>query len=93
MENMSRMNPIVGSSTKKRFIHPNLMVREDARKAIRSKILKSGPSLLIQLKTSKGEFSAIRGAQKSFLWVGNTLVRVLDPNSYFYTKVSRLGFF
>ena len=33
---MPRRNPIVGSSMKKRLIHPNLMVREDARKAIRS---------------------------------------------------------
>ena len=33
---MSRRNPIVGSSTKKRLIHPNLMVREDARMAIGS---------------------------------------------------------
>ena len=29
-----RRNPIVGSSTKKRFIHPNLMVWEDIRKTI-----------------------------------------------------------
>ena len=34
-------NLIVGSNMKKRFIHPNLKVKEDARKAIRSdKILK-----------------------------------------------------
>ena len=33
---MLRRNPIVGSSMKKRLIYPNLMVREDARKAIRS---------------------------------------------------------
>ena len=33
---MLRRNPIVGSSTKKRLIHPNLMVREDARMAIGS---------------------------------------------------------
>ena len=31
---MPRRNPIVGNSTKKRLIYPNLMVREDARKAI-----------------------------------------------------------
>ena len=62
---MLRMNPIVGSSTKKRLIHPNLMVREDARKAIRSiESLKSGPSFLIQVETSRGEFSAIERPQK-----------------------------
>ena len=33
---MPKRNPIVGSSTKKRLILPNLMVKEDARKAIRS---------------------------------------------------------
>ena len=65
---MPKRNPIVSSCTKKRLIHLNLMVREDARKAIRSnKILKSGPSLLIELKTSKGEFSTIGGAEKSVL--------------------------
>jgi len=42
--------------------------------------LKSGPSFLIQVETSIGEFSAIARPQKSVLWVGNTLVRVLDPN-------------
>jgi len=31
---MSMRNPIVGSSTKKRLIHPNLMVWEDTRKTI-----------------------------------------------------------
>ena len=36
MEYMPRRNPIVGSSTKKRLIHPNFMVREDARNAIGS---------------------------------------------------------
>ena len=33
---MPRRNLIIGSSVKKRLIHPNLMVREDARKAIGS---------------------------------------------------------
>ena len=73
---MSRRNPIVGSSTKKRLIHPNLMVREDARKAIGSKkILETRTKLPIQVETSRGEISAIRRPQKSVLWVGNTLVR------------------
>ena len=47
--------------------------------------LKFGPSLLIQAKTSSGEFSAITGPQKGALLVENTLVRVLDSNNYFYT--------
>ena len=43
---MPRRNPIVGNSTKKRLIHPNLMVREDARKAIRrNRILEIGTKL------------------------------------------------
>ena len=43
---MPRRNPIVGSSMKKRFIHPNLMVREDARNAIGSnRILEIGTKL------------------------------------------------
>ena len=33
-KNMPRRNPIVGSSTKKRLIHPNLMIWEDTRKTI-----------------------------------------------------------
>ena len=36
---MLRWNPIVSSSTKKRLILPNLMVRKDASKAIRSNII------------------------------------------------------
>ena len=44
---MLRRNPIVGSSMKKRLIHPKLMVREDVRKAIGSKkMLKIGTKLL-----------------------------------------------
>ena len=40
---MLRRNPVVGSNMRKRPIHPNLMVREDARKAIRSnRILEIG---------------------------------------------------
>ena len=33
---MPRRNPIVGSNIKKRLIHPNLVVGEDARKTIGS---------------------------------------------------------
>ena len=33
---MPRRNLIVGSSTKRRFIHPDLMIGKDARKAIGS---------------------------------------------------------
>ena len=55
--------------------------------------LKSGPSFLIQVETSRGEFSAIGGPQKSVLWVGNKWVKVLDLNGYIYTWVSRLEFF
>jgi len=33
---MPRRNLILSSSTKKKLIQPNLMVREDARKAIKS---------------------------------------------------------
>ena len=47
--------------------------------------LKSGPSFLIQVETSRGEFSAIGGPQKSVLWVGNKWVKVLDLNGYIYT--------
>ena len=36
---MPRRNPIGGNNTKKRLIHPNLMVRENARKAIGSNII------------------------------------------------------
>ena len=79
---MPRRNPIVGSCTKKRLIHPNLMVGEDARKTI-------GSDGILEIRTKlpnlSGEFSAIRGPQKSVVWVGNTLVRVLDSNGYFYT--------
>ena len=43
---MPRRNPIIGSSTKKRLIHPNLMVGEDARNTIRSDgILEIGTKL------------------------------------------------
>ena len=43
---MLRRNPIIGSSMKKRLIHPNLMVKEDARRAIGSKrILEIGTKL------------------------------------------------
>ena len=63
-------------------MHPNLMVREDARKTIGCDgILKIGT----KLPNPSGEFSTIGGPQKSVLWVGNTLVRVLDSNGYFYT--------
>ena len=44
---MSRRNPIVSSSAKKRFIHPNLMKGKDARKTIGSNgILEIGTKLL-----------------------------------------------
>ena len=33
---MPRRNLIVSNSTKKKLIHPNLMVKEDARKATKS---------------------------------------------------------
>ena len=83
---MSRRNPIVGSSTKKRLIHPNLMVREDARKAIGSKkILETRTKLPIQVETSRGEISAIRRPQKRAFWVENILVSVFYSNDYFYT--------
>ena len=36
VEYMQRRNPIVGSNTKKRLIHPNLMVWEDTRKTVGS---------------------------------------------------------
>ena len=43
---MPRRNPIVSSNTKKRLIHPNLMVRKDVRKAIESnKTLEIGTKL------------------------------------------------
>ena len=43
---MPRRNLIVGSSMKKRLIHPKLTVREDARKAIGSnRILEIGTKL------------------------------------------------
>ena len=41
---MLKKYPVVGNSMKKRLIHPNLMVREDARKAIRS-------SRILEIKT------------------------------------------
>ena len=43
---MPRKNPIISSNTKNRLIHPNLMVRKDARKAIVSnKTLEIGTKL------------------------------------------------
>ena len=59
---MPRRNPIVGSNTKKRLIHLDLMIGKDTRKTIGSNgILESRPILLIQAETSRGEFFAIGG--------------------------------
>ena len=67
---MLRRNLIVGSSTKKRLIHPNLMVGKYTRKTIGSDgILEIRLSLLIQVETSRGEFSTIGGPQKRVLGV------------------------
>ena len=83
---MPGRNPIVGSNAKNKLVHPNLMVKEDARKATKSnRILEIETKLLIQVETSREEFFAIGRPQKGVLWVGNTLVKVLDPNGYFYT--------
>ena len=56
---MPRRNLIVGSSTNKRFIHPDLMIGKDVRKA-----MGSGPSFLIQVETSRGEFSTLERPKK-----------------------------
>ena len=42
---MLRRNPTVGSSTNKRLIHPNLIVKEDARKAI-------GSNRILEIRTN-----------------------------------------
>ena len=60
VKNMPSRNPKVGSSTKERFIHLNLMILADAREIERMRAsLKLGPSFLIHAETSKGENFAI----------------------------------
>ena len=83
---MPRRNPIVGSSTKKRLIHPNLMVGEDARKTIGSNgILEIGTKLPNPSGDIKRRVFCHWETSKKCPWVGNTLMRVLDSNDYFYT--------
>ena len=83
---MPRRNLIVGGSIKKRLIHPNLMVREDARKAIGSnKILEIGTKHPNPSGNIKRKVFCHWETSKSVLWVGNTWIRVLDSNDYVYT--------
>ena len=83
---MPRRNPVVSNSTKKRLIHHNLMVRKDARKAIgSSRILEIGTKLPNPSGDIKRRVFCHWETSKKCSWVGNTLMRVLDSNDYFYT--------
>ena len=62
---MLRRNPIVSSSMKKKLIHCNLMVRQDARKAIGSnRILEIGTKLLNPSGDIEGRAFCHWGTQK-----------------------------
>ena len=84
---MLKRNLIIDNSTKKRLIHPNIMVWEDTRKTI-------GDDGILEIKTKPPNpsqdikwrvFYTIGGPQKVLSGLKITLVRVLDSNGNFYT--------
>ena len=87
MENMLKRNLIIDNNTKKRLIHPNLMVWEDTRKTI-------GDDGILEIKTKPPNLSqdikwrvfyTIGVPQKVLSGLKITLVRVLYSNGNFYT--------
>ena len=83
---MPKRNPIVGSSMKKRLIHPNLMVWEDTRKAVGgNRIFKIRTKPLDPSGDIKRRVFCHWGTSKRVLWDENTSVRVLNSNGYFYS--------